>query len=510
MKTLKVLILAVMLIAMTISTVLAVTPDVPRLISYQGYLTDIGGGPISDGAHVIQFFIWNDPVLSDPGNQRWWSGVTSVTTTEGLFDILLGNPAMNPIDPDIFVDSNLWLGIVVGADPELSPRTKLTTAPYAFSARLAQTATEAGHAATADNATSADGLNSPLDHGSLSGLGDDDHDQYVQTIGDGMTGDLNFFYSSTNYARIFSSGAYYIYDADANISARFHGNNWGQIQLFDTQVENRNTIEINATYNSGGEVIVRNSSGTETHRLDAGNTGNSSVAFPNDAISADETLEEPGIARSRDNYTGLSDATIVNIVACTITVPGPGYIVARGYGFGALVGTSLGNIIMYISDSPTGTSPAYDEAAWGYNNQSFSSSQVQWGSLVNERTFAVGSSGDYTYYLNAKQGYTDGTATVYDAKLLLTYFPTSYGTVSAVASADEIGQFDEVSSEQTISSSASGKEEPITVYTVDLQELVNKAKAARRAAEQAEMELKIALERQNPAASSVEASSGDQ
>jgi hypothetical protein len=61
----------------------------------------------------------------------------TVTTTDGLFAVNLGQAPMTALDPTLFADSLLWLGISVGADPEISPRTRLVSAPYSIGAHYA-------------------------------------------------------------------------------------------------------------------------------------------------------------------------------------------------------------------------------------------------------------------------------------------------------------------------------------------------------------------------------------
>ncbi|MDX9856301.1 MAG: hypothetical protein RBT76_00755 [candidate division Zixibacteria bacterium] len=120
----------------------AVSNEVPNVISYQGRLTDAGGNPLPDGPKGMRFIIYNDSTASAPANELWDSGPVTVTTTDGLFSVRLGAPPMNPLnlgifgDGDFISDSLAFLGITVGADPEISPRTRLTTVPYAWQSVL--------------------------------------------------------------------------------------------------------------------------------------------------------------------------------------------------------------------------------------------------------------------------------------------------------------------------------------------------------------------------------------
>lgn len=100
--------------------------DVPQMINYQGRLTDPGGAAL-DTTVSMEFTIYDD---STGGVPQWTEVHSAVSVTGGLFDVILG--AITPMDDNVFSNSNRWLGITVGVDPEITPRTKLITVPYTF------------------------------------------------------------------------------------------------------------------------------------------------------------------------------------------------------------------------------------------------------------------------------------------------------------------------------------------------------------------------------------------
>lgn len=108
--------------------------EVPQHISYQGRLTDATGAPLDATASIV-FTIYDSPTGS-PG--IWYSGSQSVIVENGLFTYQLGS--VNPLPDDIFADTLRWLGIRVGNDDEISPRTKLTSVSYAYHALRSDTA----------------------------------------------------------------------------------------------------------------------------------------------------------------------------------------------------------------------------------------------------------------------------------------------------------------------------------------------------------------------------------
>ncbi|MEW6015237.1 MAG: hypothetical protein AB1690_07930 [Candidatus Zixiibacteriota bacterium] len=112
--------------------------EVPQLISYSGRLTDGSGSPVPDGAYLIKFIIWNDPLSTDALNKLWDNGYQTINTENGIFSYNLG--AHTALPNNLFSDTALYLGITVGVDPEMTPRTKLTANPFSYQVLRADTA----------------------------------------------------------------------------------------------------------------------------------------------------------------------------------------------------------------------------------------------------------------------------------------------------------------------------------------------------------------------------------
>jgi len=106
--------------------------NVPQEINYQGYLTDLDGNPVPDDDYNISFAIYS--ALS--GGSSLWSESQTVTVTDGIYNVLLGQ---NPFPPDLF-DGDLYLGITVEADTEMTPRQKITSTAFAMKAEKADDA----------------------------------------------------------------------------------------------------------------------------------------------------------------------------------------------------------------------------------------------------------------------------------------------------------------------------------------------------------------------------------
>ncbi len=107
--------------------------QVPTTMSYQGYLTDNAGTPVADGTYNLTFALYT---VSSGGVAIWTESHPSVAVSKGLFNAVLGRG--NPTNPlTIAFDQEYFLGIRVGADPEMTPRVRLTASAYSFRARIA-------------------------------------------------------------------------------------------------------------------------------------------------------------------------------------------------------------------------------------------------------------------------------------------------------------------------------------------------------------------------------------
>ncbi|MBN2542536.1 hypothetical protein JXI42_06685 [bacterium] len=102
------------------------TGAVPRLIPYQGKLTNTAGVAIN-GTRNIQFAIYRTPTAG-PGiwNETHWN----VQVTNGLFDVVLGS--VSPMNLDL-ADGPYYLQVAVNGDA-LIPRQQLLTEFYAIRA----------------------------------------------------------------------------------------------------------------------------------------------------------------------------------------------------------------------------------------------------------------------------------------------------------------------------------------------------------------------------------------
>jgi len=105
--------------------------EIPKLINYQGHLTDKGGNPLT-GTFNITFTIY-DAVSG--GNNLWSEPQNSIKVKNGLFSVLLGSATIGGIPESVFDGVDRYLGVKVGSDSEMSPREQLVSVPYAYKAK---------------------------------------------------------------------------------------------------------------------------------------------------------------------------------------------------------------------------------------------------------------------------------------------------------------------------------------------------------------------------------------
>lgn len=107
---------------------------VPPLLNYQGRLTTLDGKPVADGDFGVRFTIYDDSLT----NNALWAETLLVSTKDGLFSTLLGS--QHPVISSMFADPNRWLGLAVGTDNEIQPRTRFASMAFAEHASKADTA----------------------------------------------------------------------------------------------------------------------------------------------------------------------------------------------------------------------------------------------------------------------------------------------------------------------------------------------------------------------------------
>jgi hypothetical protein len=102
---------------------------VPGLLNYQGYLTDDSGSPL-DGTYAIKFAIYDAPT---DGAELWSETQMAVEVNEGRLSVKLGESTL--ISSTLFATyPDTFIGVTVGSDPEMTPRQRIHSVPYAMHA----------------------------------------------------------------------------------------------------------------------------------------------------------------------------------------------------------------------------------------------------------------------------------------------------------------------------------------------------------------------------------------
>jgi len=105
-------------------------------ISYQGRLADSAGNPLT-GKYDLEFRIYDVPTGGTPLWTEMWTGGNAVDVSDGLFNVMLGS-INNTLASAIEGHDELYLGITVGTDSEMTPRVQLGSVPFSFQAMTAQ------------------------------------------------------------------------------------------------------------------------------------------------------------------------------------------------------------------------------------------------------------------------------------------------------------------------------------------------------------------------------------
>ncbi len=108
--------------------------QVPRLMSYQGLLTDQNGALIPDGFHTIALKLYDDINAANP----IYTESHNTNVVKGIFNINIGS--VNVIPNSMNFDRAYFLGVSVDFGAEMNPRTAFTSSPYSLYSDKAKTA----------------------------------------------------------------------------------------------------------------------------------------------------------------------------------------------------------------------------------------------------------------------------------------------------------------------------------------------------------------------------------
>ena len=144
--------IALAVTSLSLLTVGTASADVPKILHYQGILSDTAGNPVhclTDGSCVDSYSMTvRLYAAADGGNALFEQSEENVEISHGVFEITLGEPA--PITLDVVAGSELFLGLSINGGTELMPRLRVASSAFALKAQHAVSATTADKAADSD------------------------------------------------------------------------------------------------------------------------------------------------------------------------------------------------------------------------------------------------------------------------------------------------------------------------------------------------------------------------
>jgi hypothetical protein len=115
-------------------SIIAYGQSVPQLINYQGRLTDSSGQPVDGDTVDITFTFYG----SETGDTALLAVVQEdVPVIKGIYNVLIGSGAITPGTENSLAHvfqkrKDVWMGVKVNTDPEMSPRSRITSVPYSL------------------------------------------------------------------------------------------------------------------------------------------------------------------------------------------------------------------------------------------------------------------------------------------------------------------------------------------------------------------------------------------
>jgi len=146
------------------SALFSQTTSVPKLINYQGMLTNAEGQALETKDYIISFKIFNNPTSGDliwgpqvfDGSCSKTGHGSKIPVVRGHFNVILGPKDTNERDiTDAFKSNNTYLEIKVGNNTPISPRQQILTTAYAFQSENSSYAENATKSKLADVALTA-------------------------------------------------------------------------------------------------------------------------------------------------------------------------------------------------------------------------------------------------------------------------------------------------------------------------------------------------------------------
>lgn len=244
-------------IAMLIATcTTAALADVPRQFNFQGRIAGGGTGQVD-----LVVTLWD---ASTGGTALYTETHNNVTMIEGVFSIRVGSigggvPTSAAIPP-------VFIGLAVNGNPELTPRTRLVSVPFAYRALDSESLVIPG------TTTTAVGVNTD---------GQITVDQRVQMGAQPDAGGILWVYDDTGATTV-------------KIDGEDQGSGGARVELANGAATNRVTLALDANDGSDSRIDLYDSNGYDAFRLHSDLTNNApefSMFINNADGTASETVQ---------------------------------------------------------------------------------------------------------------------------------------------------------------------------------------------------------------------------
>lgn len=426
-----VIVLSVFVLAAVFESGLAA---IPEKMSYQGLLKTDVDTVVPDGNYDLTFRLYADSTAGP----ALWTETQTATVANGIFSVILGSDV--PIN--LPFDMPYWLGVSIEANPELTPRSELMSSPYALRAKVADSIAGAVEREGTINyipkfilgssSESPDLGNSLMrQSGSTIEFGSSSEDGRIEVYEGGWDSPIVRIVEAHNGR----GGSVIVNDAMGNMAAKMSVNNddtGGALQVQRSRYHPGFAVDGNFNGLEEPRVDIRGSARSALFWMDQ--TGNSSVHLPEDAISAHETYDEPGVASDKVNGPAFEFTVFDSYwtaAAHVIDCPNNGFVLVIGT-CQLTIQHSQGYRSFFefgVSDSGYGHPPNQDVAIRIPATEPDGARAIP---VTVHGLFQVGAGENVFWFLGVQLEGRTGSE-VGDVQLTLVYFPTPYGEVSGTS-----------------------------------------------------------------------------
>lgn len=444
---------SVLTLAVALSVPAVSRAQSPALVPIQGQLLDSSGNPLTTAAN-LKVALYE----TETGGTAFYEETENVPLgNDGRFFKSVGS--LNALDLSVFANrSEIWVGLTVDNDPEMVPRFRLGTSPYAAYAARAGRADEA---TTLEGASASDFALSSHTHPwtDITAVpadladGDDIRSQaqiesfargvcydtpvelatavpaWDQNASDDITSATQFqgdVSGTASTIQIVTSAVGSAEIADGSVGALDIGTNAVTlVKMADSSVSSAEVVNNSLT---ADDLAVNSVTASEiatgaVGALEIATNAVGSAEIANDAVGPTELngsaiFTTPGVTNVAT--VDMTSANFVTLASRSITVPGPGTILALAtWEHRVLSGTTDTFSEYILTTSASGTTGNLTETFW-----STLDIDVQYISDTHFATFTRTTAGAVTVYLRGRTENDLTTFRAYNVRLTLLFIPS--------------------------------------------------------------------------------------